>query len=110
MDPVTLKLLHFAGAFGLFTSLGATLLAKSGSKTASMLHGICLILIILVGFAILKKPPMGQYWWMIKIVLWLFLGAAPVLARRKVMPSSLVLGLCLAAGIFAAFLGNYKPF
>lgn len=110
MDPVTLKLLHYAGALALFLSLGATLLAKSGGKTAAMLHGISLLLIIVIGFAMLKKPPMGQYWWMVKIALWLFLGAAPTLAKRRVLPHSLVLGLCLAAGILAAYLGNYKPF
>jgi hypothetical protein len=93
MDPIILKTLHLAGVIGLFTSLGATLLGSSGKKGASMLHGISLVLILLVGFAMLKKPPMGQYWWMIKLGLWLFLGVAPVLAKRKVLPGSIVLGL-----------------
>ena len=110
MDPILLKTLHLAGVFGLFTSLGATLLAGSGKKGASILHGISLLLILVVGFAILKKPPMGQSWWMIKLGLWLFIGAAPVLARRKVLPSSVVLVLCLAAAVAAAWLGLTKPF
>ena len=110
MDPILLKTLHLAGVFGLFTSLGATLLAGSGKKGASILHGISLLLILVVGFAILKKPPMDQSWWMIKLGLWLFIGAAPVLARRKVLPSSVVLVLCLAAAVTAAWLGLTKPF
>ena len=110
MDPFLLKTLHLAGVFGLFTSLGATLLAGSGKKGASILHGISLLLILVVGFAILKKPPMGQSWWMIKLGLWLFIGAAPVLAKRKVLPSSVVLVLCLAAAVTAAWLGLAKPF
>lgn len=110
MDPYLLKTLHLAGVFGLFTSLGATLLAGSGKKGASILHGISLLLILVVGFAILKKPPMGQSWWMIKLGLWLFIGAAPVLAKRKVLPSSVVLVLCLAAAVTAAWLGLAKPF
>jgi hypothetical protein len=110
MDPYLLKTLHLAGVFGLFTSLGATLLAGSGKKGAAMLHGISLLLILGVGFAMLKKPPMGQSWWMIKLGLWLFLGAAPVLAKRKVLPASAVLVLSLAAGITAAWLGLSKPF
>ena len=110
MDPILLKTLHLAGVFGLFTSLGATLLAGSGKKGASILHGISLLLILVVGFAILKKPPMDQSWWMIKLGLWLFIGAAPVLARRKVLPSSVVLVLCIAAAVAAAWLGLRKPF
>jgi len=110
MDPYLLKTLHLAGIFGLFTSLGATLLAGTGKKSASILHGVALLLIIGVGFAMLKKPPMGQSWWMIKLGLWLFLGAAPVLAKRKVLPAPVVLVLSIAAGIAAAWLGLRKPF
>ena len=110
MDDLMLKTLHVAGVIGLFTSLGATLLAGSGKKSASILHGISLLLILLVGFAMLKKPPMGQSWWMIKTGLWLFLGLAPVLAKRKVLPAWLVLALSLAAAIAAAWLGLRKPF
>jgi hypothetical protein len=110
MDPIILKTLHIVGALGLFTSLGATLLAGSGKKGASILHGVSLLLILLVGFAMLKKPPMGQSWWMIKLGLWLFIGAAPALAKRKVLPGSVVLVLCIAAAAAAAWLGLAKPF
>jgi hypothetical protein len=110
MDPIILKTLHLAGIFALFTSLGASLLAGSGKKGASMLHGISLILILLVGFAMLKKPPMNESWWMIKLGLWLFLGAAPVLAKRKVLPAVVVLALSIAAAATAAWLGLSKPF
>lgn len=110
MDPVILKTLHLAGVIALFTSLGATLLGGSGKKGASILHGVSLVLILLVGFAMLKKPPMGQSWWMIKLGLWLFIGLAPALAKRKVLPSGVVLVLCLAAAATAAWLGLAKPF
>lgn len=110
MDLPTLKLLHLAGVFALFTSLGATLLGGSGKKSASILHGISLVLILLVGFAMLKKPPMKEYWWMVKLGLWLFIGLAPALSKRKVLPSSVVLVLCLAAAVAAAWLGLRRPF
>ena len=109
-DPFLLKTLHLVAVFALFTSLGAIFLGGSGKKGASMLHGISLLLIIAIGFAMLKKPPMGQYWWMVKLAMWLFLGAAPVLAKRKVLPSTLLLLLCLAAAGLAAWLGLRKPF
>ena len=110
MDPFLLKTLHLVGTFALFTSLGATLLAGSGKKSASILHGISLLLILLVGFAMLKNPQMGESWWMIKIGLWLFIGVSPALAKRKVLPASVVLVLCIAAATGAAWLGLRKPF
>ncbi len=110
MDPFTLKTLHLAGVFGLFTALGAILLGGSSKKGASILHGISALLVLLVGFAILKKPPMDQSWWMIKLGLWIFIGAAPTLSKRKVLPSWLVLILCIAAGVAAAWLGLTKRF
>jgi asparagine N-glycosylation enzyme membrane subunit Stt3 len=110
MDPILLKTLHLLGAFALFTSLGAILLGGSGKKGASMLHGISLVLIIAIGFAMLKKPPMGQSWWMIKLGMWVFLGVAPVLSKRKVLPNAVLLVLCLAAAALAAWLGLRKPF
>ena len=110
MDYLTLKALHVAGVIGLFTSFGATILAGSGKKSATMLHGISMVLILLVGFAMLKKPPMDQYWWMAKLVIWLGLGAAPALAKRKVMPTTAVLILSIAVGILAAWLGIRRPF
>jgi hypothetical protein len=53
---------------------------------------------------------MDQYWWMAKLGLWLFIGAAPALSKRKVRPAPAVLGLTLAAAIAAAYLGLAKPF
>jgi hypothetical protein len=109
LDP-NLVTLHLAGVIGLFTALGATMLAGSGKKGASILHGVSLLLILGVGFAMLKKPPMDQHWWQVKLAIWLFLGVAPALAKRQVMPAPVVLGLSIAAGVAAAYLGVAKPF
>lgn len=105
-----LKVLHLAGVFALFASLGATLLAGSKGKAGSMLHGISLVLILLIGFAMLKKPPMDQHWWMVKLVIWLFIGVAPLLSKRKILAPWMVFSLCLVAATYAAYLGIYKPF
>ncbi len=110
MDPLLLKTLHLAGVFALFASLGATMLGGSQKKAASALHGISLIFILLIGFAMLKKPPMDQYWWMAKLGIWLFIGAAPVLSKKKILHPVIVLTLCLVAAVGAAYLGIYKPF
>jgi hypothetical protein len=110
MDPIILKTLHLSGVFALFASLGATMLAGSKGKAGSMLHGISLVLILLIGFAMLKKPPMDQYWWMAKLGLWLFIGMAPVLSKRKLLAPWMVFALCLVAATAAAYLGIRKPF
>ena len=110
MDYLLLKTLHLIGVFALFASLGATLLAGSNKKAATALHGISLVFILLVGFAMLKKPPMDQYWWMVKIGIWLFIGLAPALSKKKVLPPTIVLTLTIAAAGAAAYLGIYKPF
>ncbi len=110
MDILLLKIVHLAGVFALFASLGATLLGGSQNKSASALHGISMLLILLAGFAILKKPPMDQFWWMAKLGLWLFIGIAPLLAKKKVLPGFAVFILTLVAAIGAAYLAFYKPF
>jgi hypothetical protein len=110
MDLYLLKTLHIAGAVALFSSLGAVLLANSGKKGVSILHGVSLLFIAVIGFAMLKKPPMGQYWWMVKLGLWLVLGIAPALAKKKVLPPTVVFVLCLLVAAAAAWLGLKKPF
>jgi hypothetical protein len=110
MDFLLLKTLHLAGVIALFTSLGAILLGGSAKTSATILHGLALLLVLFAGFAMLGKPPMNHAWWMIKLGLWLFLGLAPALAKRKVLPAPLVLLLALAAGVGAAWLGMARPF
>lgn len=110
MDYLLLKTLHVAAALALFASLGATMLGGSHKKSATMLHGISMLLILLLGFAMLKKPPMDQFWWMVKLGIWIFIGIAPVLSKKKILPPSIVLTLSLIAATAAAYLGIYKPF
>jgi hypothetical protein len=111
MNPIIFKVIHLAGAFGVFTALGAIMAGANDCcrKCASMLHGLSLLLLAVAGFGMLKKPPMELHFWKIKIVLWLFLGVAPVLARKKVMPNTVIMALVLGAGIFAAYLGMMQP-
>jgi hypothetical protein len=108
MNPLLLKTLHIAGVITLFASLGATLLAGSGKKSASILHGVSLAFILLIGFAMLKKPPMDESWWMIKLVLWLFLGVAPLLVKKKLLPPWMAFTLSVGAAVLATWLGLMK--
>jgi hypothetical protein len=110
MDIFVLKTLHLAGVFALFASLGAVMLGGTSRKSASILHGVSLLFILLIGFAMLKKPPMGEYWWMAKLGIWLFIGIAPSLSKKKVLPAWLVLTLCVLAAAAAGYLGLRRPF
>ena len=110
MNPLVLHTLHVASALALFGSLGAIFFGGSGKKGASALHGISLVALLVIGFAILKKPPMGQHWWMVKLGIWLFIGAAPALAKRNILPPWMAFTFSLVAAGFAAWLGYTKPF
>lgn len=112
MEPFLSNAIHVTAALGVFTALGAICLGGAGGKGASMLHGISLILLLLVGLHMLMSRELvaSGGWWHAKIVLWLVLGAAPALAKRKVLPAGVLLGICLAAGAAAAYLGLAKPF
>ena len=112
MHLVLYKTLHITGVLMLFTSLGVVLAESSPGckKRATIVHGISLLLIAGMGFAMLKKPPMDQHWWMVKTLIWLFLGAVPVLAKRSPIPRPLLLMLSLVAGASAAYLAIAKPF
>ena len=114
MDPFLLNTLHIAGALGVFTGIGAIITAADDKnrKLASALHGISLVFLLLVGLHMLFSQQLVKTggWWHAKIVIWLLLGAAPALVKRKVMPAGAVLGICLALGIAAAYLGLAKPF
>ncbi len=107
-----LKTVHVLGVIMLFTSLSVILAECSDQyrKRATIMHGVSLLILLLVGFAILKNPPMDQYWWMAKIVLWLFLGAVPTLAKRSILPRPALLFSSIGCGTLAAWLAIAKPF
>jgi hypothetical protein len=102
--------LHVLAAFGLFSALGTLLLGRPDAwpKSAAILHGLSWLLLLLVGFALLRKPPMDEYWWMAKLAIWVLLGVAPLLVRRRIAPPLAVLVGCLLLGGFATLLGLAK--
>jgi hypothetical protein len=107
MNPLIIKSLHVMAAMGVFSALAATFLASNPEqqKAAAKWHGISLLALLLVGFALLKKPPMELHYWKVKLVLWLFLGVAPVLSRKKIMPAPVLMSLCFVVAGLAAYLG-----
>jgi len=114
MDPRYFALLHVIAAFGVIGSLGAICLGprEGQAKLASILHGVSLLILLLMGLHLVFSMDLVKSggWWHTKILLWLALGVAPVLAKRKVLPPGALIGICLAIAAFATFLGQFKPF
>ena len=108
------KVIHVASVIMLYVSIGVILAECSDKcrKRATIMHGVSLLILLLMGFAILKRPPMDQYWWMAKLAIWVFLGAVPVLAKRNILPRPALLFGSILAGAVASWLGLYlaKPF
>ena len=114
MDPRYFTLIHVIAAFGVVGSLGAICLGPSEEKKkfASILHGVSLLLLLLVGLHMVFSMDLVKSggWWHTKILLWLALGVAPVFAKRKVLSPAALVSICLVIAAFATYLGQFKPF
>ncbi len=112
MDPLTYRILHLAGVMVLFLGIGIALLPESANrKQGALFHGIGLAVILVAGFGLLAKMKLGFPSWVIaKLVIWLLIGALPVLVKRKILPPAAGWGVALALGIGAAYLGVMKSF
>jgi len=115
MNPLIYKVAHLAGVICLFTSFGA-ILASAGAcekcrKGATMLHGASLLLLLVAGFGLLSQLYGNQLhaWVIAKLVIWVLLGVAPALAKRKLLPNPAILVCVLFLGVVAAYLGIIKP-
>lgn len=107
------KLLHLMGIFALFLSLGvASVTQKSQTRWASAVHGTALLVILVGGFGLLARLGMTSGlpgWALGKVAIWLLMGGAIVLARRKVLPAPALISLLIALGGVAAYLALWKP-
>ena len=120
MSLVAYKLLHVAGVFFLFAAIGGSILANregaagaAARKLTGITHGLALLLIAFAGFGALAKLGLtsagipGWVWG--KVVIWLLLGAAPFVLRKKPSLGVLFWWLLPLLGAVAAWLALYKP-
>lgn len=110
MSPMFYKFLHHVGLLLTFISLGglgALALSGQGQSKARApfvaLHGAGLIVILVAGFGWLAKLGYGlPVWAVVKIVIWLALGALVVPLRRKpALAKSITFGLVPALAVTA---------
>ncbi len=95
LDYNAYKLIHIVGIITLF--MGFAYGMKSWSKGAGIAHGVGLLLIIASGMGMVGKN--FAPWVFIKIAIWLALGGALVIVKRKLLPDLIawILLLALAA-------------
>jgi len=112
MPYLIFKLLHVVGIMCLFLALGLAIADTQGrwKKATAIIHGIALLFMLLTGFGMLGKPPAEQYWWVVKIFIWLGFGASLTLARKKFI-SPVAIGTAVTVlGLIAGYLGIFRPF
>ncbi|MGE0144041.1 MAG: hypothetical protein AB7I19_09400 [Planctomycetota bacterium] len=103
------RVLHIAGLAALFLGLGGMLAGQR--KSFGMLHGLGLVLLLVSGFGAQAKASLGFPGWMIAMIgIWVVLAVMPVVAKRQVLPTPLVVLASLALGVATGWLAFYKPF
>ncbi len=121
MSLAAYKLLHVVGVVFLFAALGGSVLVQwaggasdRARKIAGITHGVALLLVAVAGFGALARLGLTSLdlipawaWW--KMVLWVLLGAAPFLLRKKPGLAGLFWWLLPVLGAAAAWLALYKP-
>jgi hypothetical protein len=121
MSYLTYKFLHLSGILVVLMSLGGLVAGRlaAGSEDfpwrrhLTALHGIGLVVALVAGFGLLVRlqvPWPWPHWVLLKMVIWLWVGAVPVMARRMPARASIWWWSALAAALLAAFLAGYKPF
>jgi hypothetical protein len=113
------KILHLSAMVAVVVALASqfalqitrTGMDKSLRRFFGTIHGLGLILGLTGGFGLIARTGAGFPGWVIaKMTLWLYLGAAIAIARRK--PNFAKKGLLSLIVVFglAVYLVQYKPF
>ncbi len=115
--------LHLLGVVLLFASLGGLAVhaavgadkeaGGSVRRTLVIGHGIALVVLLVAGFGILGKKYPGAAWggWLVgKLAIWLVLGAALALFKRRPRAAVPLFFGAVLLGATSAWLAVYKPF
>ena len=115
MSYETYKLLHIIGLVLLSLGIGGCLRTYENApkpRLAMVMHGLGLVLMLVAGFGMLARLSISWPWpaWVFgKVVIWLALGAAPALIKRRVLPPAAAWLVVLALAAGAAWLAIQKP-
>lgn len=115
------KIVHVTGFVMVFLGLAGILALRMASasiparpyKLFMITHGVGLLMALVAGFGLAARLGMFQnlpLWVWIKIGIWLALGGAISLAKRKGNLGMPILLLFIGLTVFAAWLAVTKPF
>ena len=110
MDAITYKIIHLTGISLLALGVGGMMAGGEKRKTFAMLQGLGLVVMLVSGFGLLAKLGLGYpHFAIVKTVLWLLIGALPVIFRKlkTPLPAAILISLILVGTM--AYLGVVKP-
>ena len=110
MDYSTYKIIHLTGIAALALGTGGMMAGGNKRVLFSILQGIALLVMLVSGFGLLAKLHLGfPHFAIVKTVLWLVIGALPVLFRRLNVPTPVAIVVSLTLVGIMAWLGVMKP-
>jgi len=111
------KVLHVAGIFAVLLAIGGLVAAARSTDRAAarkgfvMLHGIGMLLSLVGGFGALARAGYGfPGWIVVKVGLWIVLGAFPTILKRSPGAANGLLLTALVLAVAAFALAVTKPF
>ena len=103
-------IIHLIGISVLALGVGGMMAGGEKRRTFAMLQGIGLLVMLVSGFGLLAKLGLGYpHFAIVKTVLWVIIGALPVLFRKlkTPLPATILISLILVGTM--AYLGVVKP-
>ena len=103
-------IIHLTGISLLALGVGGMMAGGEKRKTFAMLQGIGLLVMLVSGFGLLAKLGLGYpHFAIVKTVLWLVIGALPVIFRKLKTPLPVAILISLILVGTMAYLGVMKP-
>ncbi len=118
MSTSLLIVLHLIGVIMVFIGIGGAMVRAGIDPTSTACrgrlaasHGIGLLVLIVVGGLLFARLGSGLSGWIVlKIIIWLGLGAIPGILKKKPTLAGVLWWVAIILGALAAFLGVFKPF
>jgi hypothetical protein len=110
MDHTTYKIIHLVGIAALALGVGGMMADGKNRRAFAICQGIGLLVMLVSGFGLLAKLHLGfPHFAIVKTVLWLVIGAMPVMLRRLKAPVFVAILASLTLVGIMAWLGMMKP-
>jgi len=110
MDYTTYKIIHLTGIAALAIGVGGMMAGGNQRKLFSIVQGIALLVMLVSGFGLLAKLKLGfPHFAIAKTVLWVVIGAMPVVLRKLRVPAIAGITISLVLVGIMAWLGVVKP-